>query len=122
MLVLAAAAVLLAACGSPGSGGSSSAGSCAARSPSALMQAARLVFSGTMLPGPAVSAGGGSVLLSPARVRVARYLKGSGPGIVTVQTVQTAIAAAMEHRCRLGQGGGVKNMEIRPARQERAAR
>jgi hypothetical protein len=86
IVAAAAAALLLAACGGPGNDVGGAAGSCAAGSPPGYTQAARLVFTGTMLPGPAASVSGGSVLLSPARVRVARYLKGSGPGVVSVET------------------------------------
>jgi hypothetical protein len=39
-----------------------------------------------MLPGPTVNLGGQQVLLSPARLKVTRYLKGSGPAIVSVIT------------------------------------
>lgn len=50
-----------------------------------------MVFTGTALPGPTASAGSaGAVLTSPARFRVTRYLKGSGPAVVTVQTALTA--------------------------------
>ncbi len=63
-----------------------SAGSCAGLMPAAQFAAARVVFVGTMLPGPAATIGGKQVLQSPARVRVSRYLKGSGPGVVEVDT------------------------------------
>jgi hypothetical protein len=62
------------------------AASCAGLTPAQQFAAARLVFVGTMLPGPSTSAGGGRVLASPARVRVARYLKGHGPRTVAVDT------------------------------------
>jgi hypothetical protein len=39
-----------------------------------------------MLPGPAVDLGSRPVLVSSARVRVTRYLKGKGPYIVTEAT------------------------------------
>jgi hypothetical protein len=45
-----------------------------------------MVFSGTMLSGPTADLGSHRVLVSPARVRVTRYLKGHGPKIVTVAT------------------------------------
>lgn len=79
-------AVTVAACGSSASPGHSSAGSCAAGSPSAYFAAARMVFIGILQPGPVVSTGQGSVLASPARVRVVRYLRGNGPAVVTVRT------------------------------------
>jgi hypothetical protein len=39
-----------------------------------------------MLPGSTVNLGGQRVLLSPARLKVTRYLKGTGPAIVSVTT------------------------------------
>ncbi len=71
-------------CGSSSHG--SSAGSCAARTPAAYLAGARVVLLGAMLPGRAVDLGGHRVLLSPARVQVIRYLKGSGPRVVSVVT------------------------------------
>jgi hypothetical protein len=62
------------------------AASCAALSPAAQFASARRVFVGVMLPGPTASTGGRGVLASPARMRVARYLKGRGPTTVTVDT------------------------------------
>src|SRR5690348_8692448 len=59
------------------------AASCAAVSPAEQFAAARLVFVGVMLPGPATQDG---VLGSPARMRVERYLKGHGPRVVRVDT------------------------------------
>lgn len=50
---------------------------------------ARLVFVATALAGPTARFEGQAVLLSPARMRVVRYLKGSGPRLVTVQTALT---------------------------------
>src|SRR5262249_46340422 len=78
--------------GSAGSGNGTSgtvtgAASCAAMSASAYLAGARAVFIGTALGGPTAEAGSaGAVLLSPARFHVIRYLKGSGPRVVTVQT------------------------------------
>lgn len=46
---------------------------------------ARLVFVGVMLPGPRMR----GVLTSAARMRVERYLKGSGPAAVSVSTALT---------------------------------
>ena len=54
--------------------------------PSVYLPWAKIVFVGVMLPGPTVSMGQGDVLTSPARVRVVRFLKGDGPGVVTVVT------------------------------------
>ena len=98
-LVASVAAMLLAGCASAGqSGGSISqsgtvagaADSCTAASPPAYLDQARTVFTGTALPGPTAGAGSaGAVLVSPARFRVLSYLKGSGPGVVTVQTALT---------------------------------
>lgn len=65
---------------------SGSGGSCAALTPSQQFASAPIVLRGTMLPGPTVSTNGQLVLLSPARMRVSRYLKGHGPSIVKVQT------------------------------------
>jgi hypothetical protein len=39
-----------------------------------------------MLAGRTADLGGHSVLLTPARVRVTRYLKGDGPNVVSVAT------------------------------------
>ena len=71
---------------SEGSGNGNSAGVCAADAASEYFAGARTVFTGTMLPGPTADLGGHQVLVSPARVRVTRYLKGKGPEIVTVTT------------------------------------
>ena len=85
------AVVALAACGSSVSG---SAGSCGV-GPSGVMGAGRTVFVGVMLPGPSVSMGGRSVLVSPARVRVVRYLKGRGPAVVTVETAVSRVSSGI---------------------------
>lgn len=71
---------------SGGSGNVTSAGSCGGPVASEYFAGARMVFTGTMLPGPTAYLGGHRVLVSPARVRVSRYLKGHGPKIVTVAT------------------------------------
>jgi hypothetical protein len=95
VLLFSAAATMLAACASTGGSGetgsgSGAAGSCIAASPSAELAGARVVFIGTALSGPVADAGSaGAVLASPARFRVARYVKGSGPSVVTVQTALT---------------------------------
>ncbi len=48
--------------------------------------AAKVIVIGRMLPGPAAHFQNHQVLLFPARMRVSRYLKGSGPRTVEVQT------------------------------------
>lgn len=48
--------------------------------------AATVIVIGRMLPGPVTMVGGRRVLLSPARMQVRRYLKGSGPRALEVQT------------------------------------
>jgi hypothetical protein len=62
------------------------AASCVGLTPAEQFAAARIVLDGTMLRGPIVGPGRRAVLSSPARVRVIRYLKGSGPRVVRVQT------------------------------------
>lgn len=47
---------------------------------------ARLVIVGTMAAGPTATVRGRSVLVSPARMRVTRYLKGAGPPMVKIVT------------------------------------
>jgi len=59
---------------------------CASLSAAKQLASAQIAFLGTMLPGPTVKLGSQQVLLSPARVRVTRYLKGTGPAIVSVTT------------------------------------
>lgn len=81
--------LLVAGCGSvqvaatPVRDTTGTAASCAAVSPAEEFAAARVVFVGVMLPGPATQDG---VLGSPARMRVERYLKGHGPRVVRVVT------------------------------------
>jgi hypothetical protein len=92
-----AACVLIAGCG--GSIRSSTpvapardtavAASCAGASPAQQFATTRLVFVGRMLPRPSTSLDRQHVLGSPARVRVMRYLKGSGPRMVRVTTAVT---------------------------------
>lgn len=48
--------------------------------------AAKVIVIGRMLPGPSTHVQNRQVLLSPARLQVSRYLKGSGPRTVAVQT------------------------------------
>jgi hypothetical protein len=90
--VLSLAALLLVSCGSSGgggTGGTSGGAACARLKPAQYLANARIAFFGTMLPGQSVKMDGSNVLVSPARVRVARYLKGRGPDIVTVTTAVT---------------------------------
>jgi hypothetical protein len=89
---------------SGGSGNGTSAGLCAAAAAPEYFAGARIVFTGTMLPGLMVDLGGHQVLVSPARVRVIRYLKGNGPKIVTVATGVV----------RDGDGGAVSEDGIQP--------
>lgn len=101
--VISLAGVMLAACASAGGSANGTsgtvagaAGSCAAMSASAYLAGARAAFIGTAQGGPAAEAGSaGAVLLSPARFRVTRYLKGSGPPVVTVQTALTTHSGSM---------------------------
>jgi hypothetical protein len=63
-----------------------SSASCAGLTPRRQYADARIVVIGSMLSGPTVRLDGRGVLTSPARMRVARYLKGTGPSVVTVRT------------------------------------
>ena len=67
--------------------------SCAALSPAQQLAAARLVFVGRMLPGRSGRFEGRRVLVSPATIRVTRYLKGHGPRMVTIETALLRFAA-----------------------------
>jgi hypothetical protein len=87
ILALTPAAGII-ACGSSSQG--SSGGSCAAGIPAGHFATARLVLFGMMLPGRTADLGGHRVLVSPARVRVIRYLKGGGPAVVSVVTGVTS--------------------------------
>lgn len=79
-------AVTASACSSPaGHTQTGSGASCLPRTQSQYLAMARTVFEGYMLQGPAID---GS-LASPAKLRVVRYLKGTGPQIVTVVTAAT---------------------------------
>ncbi len=60
-----------------------SAASCVGWTPAQAFKAARVVLVGVMLPGRSEQAG---ELISPAKVRVIRFLKGHGPSTVGVQT------------------------------------
>lgn len=100
VLLTAAVTALAVACTGPGhvspegSGHGASAGACGGPAASAYFAGARMVFTGTMLPGPAADVGGHSVLVSPTRARVTRYLKGHGPWVVTVRTAWRTAAAS----------------------------
>lgn len=64
----------------------SSSGECAKLTPAKYLSQARVAFIGTMMAGPTVQIGSRPVLMSPAKVRVSRYVKGSGPKVVRVVT------------------------------------
>jgi len=85
MMLLPLLAWATAACGASGSGSGTGA-SCAVASPGQYLADAHIALIGMMLPGQTVKIGNRNVLLSPARVHVVRYLKGTGPAIVTVTT------------------------------------
>ena len=82
--------------GTSGGGTSGGAASCAYFTQPDYLAMARVVFVGTMLPGRTVN----GLLVSPARVRVTRYIKGSGPAVVTVQT-------AVSHSGSTGDAEGI---------------
>lgn len=84
--VLSLLALAPAGCGDSPHVSTGGGAACASVSPSRYFASARVVFVGTMLPGPAVTIGDQKVLTSPARMRVSRYLKGGGPVIVRVVT------------------------------------
>lgn len=65
--------------------------SCVMATPAEQLKQARAVFDGTMLRGPVVVLGKTRFLSSPARARVSRYLKGTGPRVVRVQTGLRAV-------------------------------
>jgi hypothetical protein len=93
-IVLAA----LAGCSSSSNATVSSGGACggpASPSASQYLASAAVAFVGIMLPGPDVNVGNGNTLTSPARVRVVRWLKGSGPPVVTVTTGVTRNSAGI---------------------------
>lgn len=68
-------------------GGTGSGASCAYFTQPGYLAMARVVFVGTTLPGRTVL---GGLLVSPARIRVSQYLKGSGPAVVTVETAASS--------------------------------
>jgi hypothetical protein len=88
LLALAPVVILAAAaCSGPaGSGHVSSAGGCGGGSTPDYLAGATVAFTGIMLPGATVKTGSGDVLVSPAKARVIRYLKGTGPPVVTIET------------------------------------
>lgn len=63
--------------------------SCVGLTPSQQYSQARLVVLAKALAGPTVGREAKNVLLSPARMRIIRYLKGHGRSIITVQTAVT---------------------------------
>jgi hypothetical protein len=63
-----------------------SAASCAGLSAKQQLAIARLVFVGRARPGPTAHVDGRDVVISPARFRVLRYIKGHGPANVRVDT------------------------------------
>lgn len=75
-----------------------SAPSCAALSPKQQLAIARLVFVGRAGPGPTAHLDGRNVLISPARFRVERYIKGDGPTKLRVFTAVRANGAVAEDR------------------------
>ena|SRR5262245_43933494 len=84
-LALLVSAAAIVGCGTS-SAQQGSGAECAAVSAARYLAEARVAFIGTMLAGEAVKFGDGAVLLSPAKVRISRYLKGRGPRIVRVRT------------------------------------
>lgn len=87
---LACACGTSAQAGVPAGGTRAVAASCVGLTARQEFRAARLVFDGTMLPGPTAMASHRQVLSSPARLRVTKYLKGRGPRIVRVRTAVTS--------------------------------
>ena len=73
-----------------------SAASCAGLTPVQQLAAARVVFVGRFLQGKTADLDGLNVLISPARMRVGRYIKGQGPKIVRVDTAISARGAIEE--------------------------
>lgn len=92
LAIMAAALLMLTAaagCSGPGSASGSSGGACGdPSSPTAAshLESATVAFIGIALPGSAVTEGSGRTLVSPARFRVLKWLKGSGSAVVTVKT------------------------------------
>ncbi len=88
--LLVMVASLMAGCGSAGDtrpqvaiGG---AASCAGLSSSQQLARATLVVVATALVDPTKESGSQRTLVSPARVRIDRYIKGRAPGVVEVET------------------------------------
>lgn len=88
-----AATVLVSGCGGTGAGNppvtTGTEASCVGLTLAQQNAEARLVVLARALAGPTVGSGPRSVLISPARMRVMRYLKGHGPRIIKVQTAVT---------------------------------
>jgi hypothetical protein len=98
LLLFFGIAAAIAGCGSSASTSTirGSAASCVALTQSQQFAAARVVFVGRFLAGETAGVGGRNILVSPARMRVGRYLKGHGPGIVRVDTAISARGAMDE--------------------------
>ena len=104
LLWSSAVAAALAGCGSTGTASTSptarttrasatieaSAASCVGLSAKQQLALARLVFVGRARPGPTAHVDGRNVLISPARFRVLRYVKGHGPANLRVDTAVPA--------------------------------
>ena len=88
LLISLGIAAAIAACGGSATPTTvkGSAASCAGLTPARQLAAARVVFVGRFLQGKTAALDGLNVLISPARMRVGRYIKGHGPGIVRVDT------------------------------------
>jgi hypothetical protein len=98
--VVGAATVLLSGCGTETGAGdpnlmTGTEASCVGLTPARQNAEARLVVLASALAGPTVGSGPRSVLLSPARMRIIRYLKGHGPRIIKVQTAVTKHGASV---------------------------
>ena len=103
-------AAALAGCGSTGTASTSqaprtsrtsatiraSAASCVGLSARQQLELARLVFVGRARPGPTAHVDGRNVLISPARFRVLRYIKGHGPANLRVDTAVPANGVVAE--------------------------
>jgi hypothetical protein len=91
--IAGAAIVLGSGCGVTGAGDAKvitgTSASCVGLTPLQQDRQARLVVLARALAGPTVRRGAKKVLLSPARMRIIRYLKGHGRAIITVHTAVT---------------------------------
>jgi hypothetical protein len=73
-----------------------SAASCVGLSAQRQLAIARLLFVGRARPGPTAHVDGRNVLISPARFRVLRYIKGHGPANLRVYTAVPANGVVSE--------------------------